>query len=291
MHQEPRRVEFEPTPGVTLVGDEWGPAGPEVLLLGGAGQTRQAWGATGSRLGAAGFHAQAFDHRGHGESTWVGPGGYEMDAFVDDTASLALSTPEPPAIVGASLGGLAALIGIGLRRSVRATALVLVDIAPRIEMSGARRVLGFMAAYPDGFESLDAASRAIARYLNRDRPPTTDGLNRVLRPAGDRWLWHWDPHVLNGIGRLLDGDAATTAARAELVSDLLHEAARNLDLPTLLVRGGLSDVVSQEGADEFLRAAPQARFVDVTDAGHMVAGDQNDIFSDVIVDFLTEVRR
>jgi len=230
-------VEFEPTPGVTLVGDEWGPAGPEVLLLGGAGQTRQAWGATGSRLGAAGFHAQAFDHRGHGESTWVGPGGYEMDAFVDDTASLALSTPEPPAIVGASLGGLAALIGIGLRRSVRATALVLVDIAPRIEMSGARRVLSFMAAYPDGFESLDAASRAIARYLNRDRPP------------------------------------------------------RTLDLPTLLVRGGLSDVVSQEGADEFLRAAPQARFVDVTDAGHMVAGDQNDIFGDVIVDFLTEVRR
>jgi pimeloyl-ACP methyl ester carboxylesterase len=288
---QPRRVEFEPTLGVTLVGDEWGTAGPEVLLLGGAGQTRQAWGATGSRLGAAGFHAQAFDHRGHGESTWVGPGGYEMDAFVDDTASLARSTPEPPAIVGASLGGLAALIGIGLRRSVKATALVLVDIAPRIEMSGARRVLGFMAAYPDGFESLDEASRAIALYLNRDRPSTTDGLSRVLRPAGDRWLWHWDPHVLNGIGRLLDGDAATAAARAEVVSDLLHEAARNLDLPTLLVRGGLSDVVSQEGADEFLRAAPQARFVDVTDAGHMVAGDQNDIFGDVIVDFLTEVSR
>ena len=214
-----------------------------------------------------------------------------MDAFVDDTASLARSTPEPPAIVGASLGGLAALIGIGLRRSVKATALVLVDIAPRIEMSGARRVLGFMAAYPDGFESLDEASRAIALYLNRDRPSTTDGLSRVLRPAGDRWLWHWDPHVLNGIGRLLDGDAATAAARAEVVSDLLHEAARNLDLPTLLVRGGLSDVVSQEGADEFLRAAPQARFVDVTDAGHMVAGDQNDIFGDVIVDFLTEVSR
>ena len=292
MAPEPQRIEFEPAEGVTLVGDAWGPpSGPEVLLLGGAGQTRQAWDGTGELLGNAGFRAKAFDHRGHGESTWVGPGGYEMHAFVDDTASLALSTPEPPAIVGASLGGLAALIGIGLRRSVKATALVLVDIAPRIEMSGARRVLSFMAAYPDGFESLDAASRAIARYLNRDRPPTTDGLNRVLRPAGDRWLWHWDPHVLNGIGRLLDGDDATAAARAEVVSDLLHEAARNLDLPTLLVRGGLSDVVSQEGADEFLRAAPQARFVDVTDAGHMVAGDQNDIFGDVIVDFLTEVRR
>lgn len=285
----PRRIEFKPAEGVTLVGDAWGPpTGPEVLLLGGAGQTRQAWGATGDRLGDAGFHAKAFDHRGHGESTWVGAGGYEMEYFVADTAALAQSCPEPPAIVGASLGGLAALIGIGLYDSVPASALVLVDIAPRIEMQGAQRVLGFMAAHPNGFASLEEASLAIARYLDREPTPTTDGLRRVLRPVDDRWLWHWDPFVLDGIGRVLDGDDATIAARASFVAELLTEAARNLHLPTLLVRGGLSDVVSPEGAEEFMRAAPDASFVDVTDAGHMVAGDRNDVFTEAIVQFLND---
>jgi non-heme chloroperoxidase len=283
----PRRIEFASSTEVTLVGDEWGPpTGPDVLLLGGAGQTRQAWGATGGRLGAEGFHAMAFDHRGHGESTWVGAGGYEMESFVADTAALARSCPRPPAIVGASLGGLAALIGIGLNGSVSASALVLVDIAPRIEMQGAQRVLGFMAAYPDGFASLDEASAAIARYLDREPTPATDGLRKVLRLVDGRWVWHWDPFVLDGIGRLLDGDEKTVAARATLVAELLTEAARNLHLPTLLVRGGLSDVVSRAGAEEFLHAAPHARFVDITDAGHMVAGDRNDVFGDAIIEFL-----
>lgn len=289
MASEPQRIEFDPADGVTLVGDAWGPpSGPEVLLLGGAGQTRQAWDGTGELLGNAGFRAMAFDHRGHGESTWVGAGGYEMEQFVADTAALTQSCTKPPAIVGASLGGLAALIGIGLYGTVAASALILVDIAPRIEMRGAQRVLGFMAAYPNGFASLEEASLAIARYLDREQAPTTDGLRRVLRPVDERWLWHWDPVVLQGIGRLLDGDEETVAGRAAIVADLLTEAARDLHLPTLLVRGGLSDVVSPEGAQEFLEAAPHAAYVDVTDAGHMVAGDRNDIFSEVIITFLQQ---
>ena len=54
-------------------------------------------------------------------------------------------------------------------------------------------------------------------------------------------------------------------------------------LPTLLVRGGLSDVLSQAGADEFLATCPHAEYVNVTDAAHMVAGDRNDIFTRLLL--------
>jgi pimeloyl-ACP methyl ester carboxylesterase len=283
----PLRFEHVTDGGVRLVGDAFGArAGAPVILLGGAGQTRQSWGGTAQRLGEAGFWAIAVDQRGHGESSWVEDGEYEMVCFVEDLIDLAESFARPPAVVGASLGGLAALIGSGWRR-LRLDALVLVDIAPRIELGGARRVLEFMAAHPEGFESLEAAVEVIAGYLpGRDRQPTKAGLDRVLRADGDRWRWHWDPKVLGGIGLILEGDEVTAARRAAQVNEMLLDAARNIDVPTLLVRGRLSDVVTTEGAQEFLEAVPGAEFVDVTGAGHMVAGDRNDAFTDAVIDFL-----
>jgi pimeloyl-ACP methyl ester carboxylesterase len=66
----------------------------------------------------------------------------------------------------------------------------------------------------------------------------------------------------------------------------LLRAARNIHVPALLVRGQLSDMVSESGAAEFQRIVPNARYVDVTNAGHMVVGDKNDIFSNAILEFL-----
>jgi peroxiredoxin len=57
-------------------------------------------------------------------------------------------------------------------------------------------------------------------------------------------------------------------------------------VPMLLVRGQVSDLVSQDRADEFLARFPAVEFVDVRGAGHMVAGDRNDLFADAVLDFL-----
>ena len=67
----------------------------------------------------------------------------------------------------------------------------------------------------------------------------------------------------------------------------LEACARSLVLPTLLVRGGLSDILSEEGAREFLEMCPQAEYVNVTGAAHMVAGDRNDIFATSVIEFLS----
>ena len=72
----------------------------------------------------------------------------------------------------------------------------------------------------------------------------------------------------------------------ELAEERLRHAARTLAVPTLLVRGGSSELVTPEAARDFLAMAPDAEFVDVQEARHMVAGDKNDVFADAVVDFL-----
>jgi non-heme chloroperoxidase len=264
--------------GVMIVGDSWGdPTGPLVLLQHGGGQTRHAWRGAGEALGAAGYHAVAFDARGHGDSDWAPDGEYGQDPMVEDLKCVieALGNRRP-VLVGASMGGGVSLVAIGEDR-VDATALVLVDIAPRIEPAGADKIQAFMSQKPEGFSSLEEVADAIANYQpHRKRPRNLDGLAKNVRLGEDgKYHWHWDP-------RFRAGRRDFEARRQRL-----EACAMNLKLPTLLVRGGLSDVLSEEGARSFLEMCSHSEFVNVTDAAHMVAGDRNDIFSGAVIDFLS----
>lgn len=276
----PMRREWSGAGGLRLTGDVVGdPAGQPVMLLHGGGQTRHAWGELVEVLAARGYLAVNVDLRGHGESEWSPGGLYPLDVFAADVRAIAAQLGRAPVLVGASLGGLASLLAEAeVERSI-ARAVVLVDIAHRLEPEGVTRILTFMAARAQaGFASLEEAADAVAAYLpHRKRPRDLAGLARNLRLGADgRWRWHWDP-------RFLDGGQAEDPARA---SERLHAAARALRVPTLLVRGRLSDVLSEEGAREFLALVPQARYADVGDAAHMVAGDRNDAFNAAILDFL-----
>ena len=70
---------------------------------------------------------------------------------------------------------------------------------------------------------------------------------------------------------------------------LLNEVMRNIEVPILLVRGKMSELVTENEAREFLHEYPQAEFADVSGAGHMVAGDKNDIFSEEVIQFLNRL--
>jgi pimeloyl-ACP methyl ester carboxylesterase len=264
--------------GVTLAGDSWGPVdGRLVLLLHGGGQTRHAWKGTARVLGNAGYRAIAYDARGHGDSDWASDGRYGTDAMVADLKMIVAQLGDDhPVLVGASVGGGVSLVAAG-EGAVDASALVLVDVAPRVEPEGASKVLGFMAAHSDGFASLDEVAEAVAGYQpHRTRPRNLAGLAKNVRLGADaRYRWHWDPVLVNGF----DIDLEQRQVRMEA-------AARSLRLPTLLVRGGMSDVVSEQGAEEFLRLHPEAEYVNIANAAHMIAGDRNDIFSEKVVDFL-----
>lgn len=272
--------------GIALAADVGGgPDAPAVVLTHGGGQTRYAWGEAAAALVESGFHVISLDLRGHGESDWAADGDYGIDAFAADLEAVISTLQRPPALVGASLGGIVSLLIAGERGASAASALVLVDVTPRVERRGANQILDFMRGTARGFASVDEAAEAVAAYLpHRPRPKDISGLMKNLRRRDDGKLyWHWDPRVMDG-GR--SGERSAFQAR-------LESAARNLRVPTLLVRGALSELVSPETVAEFRSLAPSAEYVDVHGAAHMVAGDRNTAFNTAVVDFLrrTEAAR
>jgi pimeloyl-ACP methyl ester carboxylesterase len=290
MSQVAETVEVEGAGGVVLRGDASGPAdGFPVILLHGGGQTRHSWRTTARTLAEQGWRAWTFDLRGHGDSDWAPDGDYSPDAYAEDARRLIKSMPRRPAVVGASLGGIALLTATGEEPRAKVSALVLVDVAPRIEEAGARRIGDFMGEHmEDGFATLDDAADAVAAYNpHRPRPRDLEGLRKNLRQRSDgRWIWHWDPRFRQR------PQGSPDETRVSLVApERLETAARSLDMPVLLVRGKVSDLLSAEGAEQFLALVPHAEFVDVEGAGHMVAGDRNDAFNSAIVEFLGRVAR
>lgn len=279
-----QELRFDLSDGLTMVADARGnPEDPPVFLLHGGGQTRHAWGGTARELATAGFYTLSFDLRGHGDSDWDPDGDYMIETFSRDLVEMVDGMGVHPCVVGASLGGLTALLAEGEIRPGLLKAVVFVDITPRMTPEGTERIFKFMTAKPDGFVSLEEAADHVAAFMpHRPRPDDHSGLEKNLRLGEDgRYRWHWDPQFLNGrINR-----SYSEKERAAFLGRL-NGAAASLSLPTMLIRGRMSDIVSEDAAREFLELVPHAEYVDVEDAAHMVAGDRNDIFTKAVKDFL-----
>jgi pimeloyl-ACP methyl ester carboxylesterase len=264
--------------GVRLLGDVGGnPSAPSVVLLHGGGQTRHSWGGAMRELVMRGYHVVNLDARGHGESEWAPDGDYTLGTMAQDLERVIETLSSRPALVGASMGGCAALILAGTRQQA-AGALVLVDIVPRMGPVGASKVRTFMLDHADGFATLEDAAEAVNAYNeHRPRPDDLSGLMKNLRRGLDgRLHWHWDPRLLAG----------SDGAQLVLPTEQLSRAADHVRVPTLLVRGQRSDIVTDSGVADIRSRIPHIELFDVAGAGHMVAGDQNDVFNQGVFEFL-----
>ena len=264
---ESRSVKLEGAGGVQLAADVAGhPEGPPLVLAHGGGQTRHSWAKSVTTLAKAGYDVTNLDLRGHGESDWTAD--YSLDAFAADIQAVCERRDQPAILVGASLGGLASLLLAG-RRPELVAALVLVDVAPQVEPAGAQRIQQFMLSHAEtGFASPEEAADAVAAYNpSRPRPAASGGLMKNLRLKADgRYYWHWDPKFLQGDRRVGIDQAG------------LERSAANVRCPVMLVRGVLSDVVSDRSVAELRKLIPSLEYVQTEGAAHMVAGDRNDIF-------------
>jgi pimeloyl-ACP methyl ester carboxylesterase len=279
----PQTVEFSGVQGITLVADEWnrgsdGAAGrPTILMLHGGGQNRFSWKNTGQVLADEGFHVVALDSRGHGDSDRAPDADYDVETLTADVMHVLDAIDRPVMLIGASMGGLTGILVADRAGPEKVTRLVLVDVVPRFEKKGSARIRDFMSSHIHGFSSLQEAADAVAAYLpHRTKPRSPEGLKKNLRLRDGRWYWHWDPAFMTKPGD-----------DPQLRTEKFEHAAANLTIPVLLIRGKLSDVVSPEGVRHFLATVPNAELVELTDAGHTAAGDDNDAFSDVVVRFVT----
>jgi pimeloyl-ACP methyl ester carboxylesterase len=305
----PKTVEFRGVDDLVLIADEWNSTGaapaatsstgaapaatsstgaapaatsstgadgrPTILMLHGGGQNRFSWKNTGQILADDGFHVVAIDTRGHGDSERSPTTDYALETLCADALKVIDTIARPVVLIGASMGGLTGILVAQEAGPQRVTKLVLVDVVPRFEKSGSARIRDFMFNHVHGFDSLDEAANAVAAYLpHRTRPRSPEGLKKNLRERNGRWYWHWDPAFLTKP----EDDPAARVHK-------LEQAAIDLTIPILLIRGKLSDVVSADGVNDFLAKVPQAEFVELADAGHTAAGDDNDAFSEVVVRF------
>jgi pimeloyl-ACP methyl ester carboxylesterase len=280
---EPETVKFDGFDDVVLVADEWNRGAPSaaghptVLMLHGGGQNRFSWKNTGQVLADEGFHVVALDSRGHGDSDRSPDANYTVDALCGDTLAVLDQIGRPVILIGASMGGMTGMLVADAAGPKKVTKLVLVDVVPRYDKDGSARIRDFMASGIDGFETLEEAADAVAAYLPyRTKPRSPEGLKKNLRLRDGRWYWHWDPAFLTAP----NDDAFVRMQK-------LEQAVADLTIPILLIRGKLSDVVSPEGVKDFLAKVPRAEFVELSDAGHTAAGDDNDAFSDVVVQFVS----
>lgn len=272
-------IEFRGAGGITLRGSRWDADGPDVLMLHGGGQTRHSWKAAAAQLADRGFRVTSMDARGHGESDWAPDADYSLPSLVGDIEIVLEQIGRPVILVGASMGGLTGLTAAHEVGPDVVVALVLVDVVPQVEEAGSYRIRNFMASGMDGFDTLDAAADAIADYLpHRRRKRNYEGLKRNLRERDGRWYWHWDPEFLD------QPKAAVMGHQKQM-----EAAAQALRIPVLLLHGGLSDIVSAEGAQRFQDLVPELEVVTLPKAAHTAAGDDNESFTNAVIDFVDKV--
>ncbi|WP_333618368.1 alpha/beta fold hydrolase [Dietzia sp.] len=275
----------------TLVGDRWTPVGveasaaahPPVLMLHGGAQTRHSWDRAARALAESGIEVLTLDARGHGDSDWAPDGDYDIFALADDLAGAAAQlfpSGRLPVLVGASLGGITGLIALG-RGDAVACALVLVDVAPKLEVEGVQRVGDFMRSGIEGFDSLEQVAELVSAYQpHRKKPQSVEGLKKNLRQRDDgRWYWHWDP-------RFADTANGENAAIGE---EVLSGYARRVEVPTMLLRGQNSDVIAADAGDALRKQIPHVYTHEVERAGHMIVGDDNAVFLGNLRWFLDEI--
>ncbi len=283
-------MHFKGHGGLKIAADVWGFNNQDlVILLHGGGQTRHAWGNTGKKLAEAGYHCVAIDLRGHGDSEWDTDGDYSIRAYKDDLVSIINELGKPARLVGASLGGMASLILAGDEiNSDLCTALIMVDIGIYPDPVGSDRIVSFMLSGEGGFDSLEDAAKSISDYLpHRKKPKDLQGLKKNLRLKDDgRYYWHWDPRFIRRRPSSTKLENRRSNSRDQGYFELQLKAAERVSVPTLLIRGALSDVVTMEDVEYFLSVISHAKFVEIEKAAHMIAGDRNDIFAEEAIKFL-----
>ncbi|MFZ2060064.1 MAG: alpha/beta hydrolase [Candidatus Binatus sp.] len=253
---------------------DWGGTGTPILFLHGGGLTAHTWDCVAVMLRDR-FRCVALDQRGHGDSEWSPTIDYRIAAHVGDIEGFIDSMRlERPILVGQSMGGLNS-IAYATRHSDAMRAMVIVDVAPEISTSGAERIRDFAGTpeldSPDAF--LDRATR-----FNPLRDPAVlrRSLHYNLRetPAG-KWVFKHDQRR-----RSDDAMRAFTEDRTRFADHV-----SKISCATLVVRGALSDVLTDDSAEKFARSLPNGRLARVEKSGHNVQGDNPRALLDAMLSF------
>jgi esterase len=262
---------------------DWGAGsrGP-ILFLHGGGLNAHTWDAVALMLRGR-YRCVALDQRGHGDSEWSPGLDYSMAGHLRDIEGfVAQMGLRRPVLVGQSMGGINSISYAG-RHSAEMAGLVVIDVGPEIIPAGGARIRDFIAA-PQLDSPDDFLKRAMEFNSLRDPRILRRSLYYNLRQlANGKWTWKHDTR------RAAEAPAEDMAAAGARRAGELWQAVPQITCPTLVVRGVLSDVISDEQAEKFVSALPNGRLVRVEKAGHNVQGDNPAGLLTVLQPFLEEI--
>lgn len=260
---------------------DWGSTGrPYLILLHGGFQTAHSWDFFALAMRTS-YHVLALDQRGYGDTEWSPNGEYggdipqhDLDAFIE-----ALDIRQF-AICGLSMGGRNA-IACTARHPDKVRALVICDVGPEIRQRGVQAIRRFVSQQ-DEMDSFEAFVQRAHRY-NPRRPleQFRGSLRHNLKelPNG-KWTWKYDKRFRDPARRLrVAQEDAEALERAWVQVKSIHS-------PTLIVRGGVSDIFSEHDAAKLQAAIPGSQLVVVPKAGHLVQGDNPPAFEAAVRPFL-----
>jgi len=260
---------------------DWDGAGLPLFFLHGFGLTAHTWDAVCGSL-APEFRCIALDLRGHGDSEWSADGSYPLeDRLADIRAMVADLRLGPFVLVGHSMSGLHA-IAYAADRSESLASLAIVDTGPRLApRSGSRRIDDLVRADPYGDSVDEFVERAMRSQPQRDRDSVRRALLQSLRQMPDgRWTWKYDRRFLDS--------SRTAPADFEKTQELVRAQFGAVGCPTLVIRGGRSDLFLEEDALAMIPLLRNGRLVTIPDAGHTVQGAQPRAFAETLRTFLKD---
>lgn len=222
----------------------------------------------------------AMDLRGFGESQWSPTRDYRLETFAADIVHLLGAVQWRRAVLmGHSMGGRIAL-ATAAWHAERVAGLVCVDFTPDVGAAGRRKVAERVGRQPDRFGSID---EALAYHGYDPRQPADSPARRrfeaFLRPVDGGFVLKRDLHFRDTFRRVLE-----TGKAAPLGVDLWSMLAA-LDLPFLMLRGSLSEMVEPQAFAKARAANPRLSAVEIA-GGHDLAGDNPDALVAAVRDFL-----
>lgn len=255
---------------------EWpNPGAPALVLLHGFTGHARTWDTFASAMQPT-YHVYALDQRGHGDTEWAKDGDYDGQRMVEDLAAFVAALGlESFTLLGLSMGGRCAFSYAG-GQPKELSKLVIVDIGPEVAAAGGARIRSGVQA-KDVFDTQDEAFDQMRK--GNGRAPDSELRHRAinnLKPTADgKWTWKYDAMLRDPNRGLPRPDAEATWALV-----------RNINVPTLLVRGAESDVLSPEVAARMLEEIPGCTLVTVQESGHSVPLDNPAGFRESVRDFL-----
>lgn len=247
---------------------DWdGPSKKQMLLLHGGGLNAHTWDLVCSGL-RNDYHCIAPDARGHGDSEWSPISDYGRDAHLRDAeAYVEHFGLDNFVLVGMSMGGAAAINYAG-KHSDKLSHLIIIDMGPETQRPGTNRIRDF-SSEPEGLDSLEEYLEKAVKFNPLRKPEVLRrSLGYNTRKGTDgKWYFKHDQRRRN------TAEEPTDEEIAERQKVMWGDVA-GITVPTLVVRGGKSDVFSDENAEKFASTLKDGRWVRVEGAGHTVQGDQ-----------------